>query len=105
MSGFCLSQGHARSRPYHLLIAESVHAGPAPRKLSFGGNRRAAKKKQLVLDDSDEEGADMADADSGEDSGSVFEAQEADASSSEEDGDSNADASDEVRHCVLSFDT
>ncbi len=42
----------------------------------------------------------MADAASGEDSGSVFEAQDADASSSEDDGDSAADASDEVRHCT-----
>ena len=38
----------------------------------------------------------MADADSGEESGSVFEAQEECASSSEDEGDSASDASDEV---------
>ena len=39
----------------------------------------------------------MPDADSGEDSGSVFEAQDADASSSDDEGDSAADVSDEVQ--------
>lgn len=84
-------------RPDSPLIYTPLYAGPAPRKLSFGGGRQPPKKKKLVLDDSDEEGAEMADADSGEDSGSVFEAQDADASSSEDEGDSAAaDASDEV---------
>ena len=49
-----------------------------------------------MLDDSEDEDADMADADSGEESGSVFEAQEEDASSSEDEGDSATDASDKV---------
>lgn len=74
----------------------SVTAGPTPRKLTFRKGRQASKKKQQVLDDSDEEDADMAEADSAEDSGSVFEAQDADASSSEDEGFSEAAASDEV---------
>ncbi len=69
---------------------------PAPRKLSFGGKREAAKKKRMVLDDSEEEDAEVADGDSGEKSGSIFEAQEEDATSSEDDGDSATDANDEV---------
>ena len=73
-----------------------VTAGPTPRKLSFRKGRQASKKKQQVLDDSDEEDADMAEADSAEDSGSVFEAQDADASSSEDEEVSEAAASDEV---------
>ena len=83
-----------------------VTAGPTPRKLSFRKGRQASKKKQQVLDDSDEEDADMAEADSGEDSGSVFEAQDADVSSSEDEGDSEAAASDEVlsySHAQLRF--
>ena len=79
-----------------------VSTGPAPRKLSFGGSRQAAKKKRLVLDDSDDEGATMADADTGEDSGSVFEAQDADESSSEDEGNSAAGASDEVQRLTSS---
>ena len=82
-----------------------VNTGPAPRKLSFGGSRRAAKRKPLVLDDSDDEGAAMAEADSSEDSGSVFEVQDADASSSEDEGGSAADASDEVQKCTLCSST
>ena len=90
------------SGEYQASSCAAVNAGPAPRKLSFGGSKRAAKKKRLVLEDSDdEETAAMADADSGEDSGSIFEAQEADASSSEDETDSVADASDEVQHCSL----
>ena len=80
------------------LSVSTCCTGPAPRKLSFGGKRQAANKKRLVLDDSEGEDADMADADSGEESGSVFDAQEEDASSSEDEdeGDSATDASDKV---------